>query len=350
MTEGETTGRRFGRGRGLAVLCLCALVIVRVFDPWPVEGIRLRLFDLFQQTKPRVNDRYPVTIVEIDEDSIAAHGQWPWSRELLADMVDAIGRSGARVIGFNVLFAEPDRLSPESIARSIGGSDATVREALAGLPSNDRRLADSFKRNRVVLGLASMTKATRRTAATPLPPATPIHERGTDPRRFLRSFPALLQNIDILSRESRGHGIVSLGLELDGVLRRIPAVARIEQSIFPAISIEMLRVAGDHSFIELDADAFGVSSVKVGDLSARTDANGRSWVYYSAHDQKRFVSAKSVLAGTAGEAAFRDKLVLVGATAVGLGDFTATPTGNLMAGVEVHAQFIENILAGALLH
>ena len=167
---------------------------------------------------------------------------------------------------------------------------------------------------------------------------------------FLRSYPALLRNIDVLSRQSGGRGIVSLGLERDGVLRRIPAVALIDRDIFPAISIEMLRVAGDHSFITLEAGALGISGVRVGDRLARTDGAGRSWLYYSAHDRKRFVSAKSVLAGTADEAAFRDKLVLVGATAVGLGDLTATPTGSLMAGVEVHAQLIENILAGELLH
>ena len=162
MTEGEMAGRRFGRGQGrwLAVFSLCALVIVRVMDPWPIEGLRLRLFDLFQQSKPRVNDRYPVTIVEIDEDSIDTHGQWPWSRGRLADLVDTIGRAGAMVIGFDVLFAEPDRLSPESLARSLGRSDAKVREALAHLPSNDRRLADSFKRTRVVLGLAILTSCT----------------------------------------------------------------------------------------------------------------------------------------------------------------------------------------------
>ena len=352
MAEGEIAGRRSGyrRGRWLAVFSLCALIIVRAVDPWPVEGLRLRLFDLFQQAKPRIVDRYPVTIVEIDEDSIAAHGQWPWSRGLLADLVDKIGGSGARVIGFDVLFAEPDRLSPESVARSFGRSDAGVREALARLPSNDRRLAESFKKNRVVLGLAILTKPPQRSAATPRPPATPILERGTDPRPFLRSFPALLRNIDVLSRESGGQGIVSLGLEQDGVIRRIPAVARIGGSILPAISIEMLRVAGDYTFVELEAGALGVSGVKVGDSLARTDGNGRSWLYYSPHDRKRFVSAASVLSGSVGEAAFRDKLVLVGATAVGLGDFTATPTGNLMAGVEVHAQFIENILADELLH
>ena len=352
MAEGEIKGRRFGyrRGRSLAVLSLFALVIVRMVDPWPVEGFRLRLFDLFQQTKPRINDRYPVTIVEIDEESIAAHGQWPWSRELLADMVDTIDRSGARVIGFNVLFAEPDRLSPENIARSIGSEDVALRDALLRLPSNDRRLADSFKRSRVVLGLASMTKPPKQSAAPRLPPATPVHERGTDARPYLRSFPALLRNIDILSRESRGRGIVSLDLERDGVLRRIPAVARIDRSIFPAISIEMLRVAGDHSFIELESGALGVVGVKVGNSVARTDPNGRSWLYYAPHDQRRFVSAKSVLAGTAGDDVFRDKLVLVGATAVGVGDFTSTPAGGLMAGTEVHAQLIENILAGTLLH
>lgn len=284
MTESEMASRRFEprRGRWLAVFSLCALILVRGIDPWPVEGLRLRLFDLFQQAKPRVIDRYPVTIVDIDEDSIAAHGQWPWPRGLLADLVDRIGGSGARVIGFDVLFAEPDRLSPESIARSLVGSDAAVRRALASLPSNDQRLAESFKRHRVVLGLAILTKQRDRSPVATRPPATPILERGTNPRPFLRSFPALLNNIDVLDRASAGRGIVSLDLERDGVLRRIPALVRIDEDIFPAIAIEMLRVAGDHTFIVLEAGALGISGVRVGDRLAKTDGNGRNWLYYSA--------------------------------------------------------------------
>jgi PAS domain S-box-containing protein len=350
MADGDLAGRQseHTRGRWLAVFALFVLVVVRGADPWPVEGLRLRLFDLYQQSKPRIVERYPVTIVEIDEESIAAYGQWPWPRDVLANLVDRISRSGPKVIGFDVLFAEPDRLSQESVARSLTTRDGELRRALERLPSNDRRLADSFKTNRVVLGLAILSKAAEPNATEPGPPAAPILERGTNARPFLRSYPALLRNIDVLSRESRGHGIVSLGLERDGVLRRIPVVARIGQNMFPAISVEMLRVAGGYTFVELVAGVLGVTRIKVGKFLAPTDRTGRSWIHYSGHP-KRFVSARDVLSGNVDGSLFRDKLVLVGATAVGLGDFTATPSGGLMAGVEVHAQFIENILAGALL-
>ncbi len=346
MTD-EASGRRWGRW--IAVFTLCALVILRGIDPWPVEGLRLRLFDVYQEAKPRIVDRYPVTIVDIDEDSIAAHGQWPWPRGLLADLVDEIGRSGARVIGFDVLFPEPDRLSPESIARALPRPDAVVREALARLPSNDRRLADSFKRNRVVLGLAILDKWRDPLVGGDHPQTTPILERGTNPRPFLKSFPAMLRNIDVLATASAGHGVVSLDLERDGILRRLPAVVRINKDFFPAIAIEMLRVAGDHAFITLEAGPLGISGVRIGDRLATTDSNGRNWLYYADHDRRRNVSAKSVLAGTVDESALRGKLVLIGATAVGLGDFVTTPTGGLMAGVEVHAQLIEGVLAGELL-
>src|SRR5271169_4705152 len=104
--------RKFGMARAVCTVLLLALVPLRIADPRPLEEVRLRTFDLFQVLRPREQTARPVVIVDIDEDSLKAIGQWPWPRTTVADMVTRITQLGAVVIGFDVIFAEPDRMSP----------------------------------------------------------------------------------------------------------------------------------------------------------------------------------------------------------------------------------------------
>ena len=124
-----------GFGRPAALLTLFVLMLLRVWDPPLLETLRGRIFDTYQRLYPRATSEYPVTIVDIDERSLKAVGQWPWSRVTLASLVDRLAERGAVAIGFDILFAEPDRLSPPRIAESI--SDAELKSRLAALPDND---------------------------------------------------------------------------------------------------------------------------------------------------------------------------------------------------------------------
>jgi len=140
--------------RGSCALRSCsALRRLRVADPAPVEEIRVRTFDTFQRLDPRAKlAKSPVTIVDIDEASLAKIGQWPWSRTLLADMVSDLTKLGAVAIAFDVIFAEPDRLNPDVAADSFRNLDEETRAKLRALPSNDQVFADAMRHSRVVLG------------------------------------------------------------------------------------------------------------------------------------------------------------------------------------------------------
>src|SRR6201990_1731121 len=146
--------RRFGYARLVCLALLVGFAVVRFQDPPPVEERRIRPFDIYQHIDPRVKKMRPVTIVDIDEKSLADPrlGQWPWPRTRVADMVTTLTRMGAVVIAFDVVFAEPDRLNPDNAAENFRGLDEATREKLRALPSHDRILADAFKASRVVLG------------------------------------------------------------------------------------------------------------------------------------------------------------------------------------------------------
>src|SRR5437868_10471223 len=146
--------RRFGYARLACLALLIAFAALRVLDPAPVQELRVRTFDTFQVIDPRVKTARPVTIVDIDERSLADPrlGQWPWPRTRIADIVANLTRLGAVVIAFDAVFSEPDRLNPDIAADTFRNLDEATREKLRALPSNDQILADAIRQSRVVLG------------------------------------------------------------------------------------------------------------------------------------------------------------------------------------------------------
>ncbi len=153
--------RQFGIARAVCVLLLFALVPLRVADPLPIEELRVRTFDLFQVLRPREQTIRPVVIVDIDEASLKDIGQWPWPRTIVADLVTRLREAGAVAIGFDVVFAEPDRLSPAVAAQSFHGLDEQTREKLAALPSNDAVFAEAIETaGGVVVGQSGASEAT----------------------------------------------------------------------------------------------------------------------------------------------------------------------------------------------
>lgn len=334
-------------GRPLGGLCLAALLALHLADPFP--EIRLWQFDSFQAVQPRPG-LGAVAIVDIDERSLARFGQWPWPRSLTARLVDAIAEGGPLVLGVDMLFSEPDRLSPHRILESAAGLDIdpAVRDHIARLPSNDTRLAESFGRLPTVLGMAGLPAAP---AGQPQrqPPRTASLIRGGDPYPFVWSYGGLLASIEDIAAAAAGNAALSVPPERDGVVRRVPLAIAVNGVLYPALSVEMLRVAAGGRGFVVEADASGVAGIAVADMFIPTDRDGRAWVHYGPHRPERYVSAADLLDGGLKAGAMDGMLVLLGSTAIGLGDFVATPTEGNMPGVEVHAQLLESAIAGSTL-
>ena len=146
--------RQFGVARAVCLVLLFALVPLRLADPRPLEEAAAADVRSVPGPAPAHADGYPVVIVDIDEASLKEIGQWPWPRTIVADLVTRITQLGAVAIGFDIIFAEPDRMSPAIAAASFRGIDAETRAKLDSLPSNDDVLADAIKHSRVVVGEA----------------------------------------------------------------------------------------------------------------------------------------------------------------------------------------------------
>ena len=337
----------FGVGRLVCLLLLAALVAIRIWDPSVLGAVRARTFDFYQMVHPRNAELRPAVVVDIDEQSLNTYGQWPWPRTLIADVITKLTKLGSAAIAFDIIFAEPDRMSPSVAARSFRNLDEQTRAQLEKLPSNDEVFADAIRRSRVVLGESGYYQKT--VQAGPPPVTSGFATLGPDPSPYLITFPGIIRNIPVLERAAAGHGLFTIRPELDGIQRRVPMVMKVNGAIESALTLEMLRVATQAGAIRLKTDAAGIVSVAIPGLEIPTDRNGQLWVYFAPHDTARYISVRDLLEGRVAADRVAGKLVLIGTSAVGLRDVKTTPVDPAMSGVEVHAQVLENILSNSTL-
>ena len=339
--------RRFGIARLVCLAILVGLAALRVADPFAVEELRVRTFDGFQVIEPRVKTARPVTIIDIDEKSLAKLGQWPWPRTRVADLIDRLTALGAVVIAFDIVFAEPDRLNPAVAADTIPNLEEDIRTRLRALPSNDQILADSLKRSRVVLGQSGFPYVLGEFDKSL--PVTGLAMRGEEPQPFLFEFAGLLRNVPVLEAAAAGRGLFTIRNERDGIVRRVPMLMVAQGATMPSLNFEMLRVASGSGTILTKADQAGMQSVTVGGFEVPTDRNGQVWVHFARRDPSIYVSAIDVLEGRVPPERIAQKLVLIGTSAVGLLDTKTTPVDPVMPGVEIHAQVLESVLTRTVL-
>jgi len=293
-----------------------------------VGALRDSAVDLQQRLSPRERTSAPATIVEIDERSLAAYGQWPWPRSRLAALLERIHAAQPAAVGLDLLFPEPDRYSPAALAEALPQIPPDVSGRLRALPGNDALLAGAMRGRPVVLAVAGLERIDD---GTPLP-----------------AFSSRLASIAELTRAAAGQGLIS-SASATRVVRRMPVAGRIEGTLVPALALEMFRVATRAPAFALASRPDGLLEAAVGDIRVPAQADGLAWLRFSRHDPLRYVSAAAVLEGRADPELLRSKLVLIGVTGLGLVDHVETPLGERVPGVELHAQLIEQIFDGTFL-
>ena len=340
-----------------ALLLLVLAVVLKFGEPKVLQDLQLDVFDLYQRLQPRPFQEVGVRIVDIDDESLRKLGQWPWSRARVADLVDRLTQLHVAAIGFDMVFAEPDRLSPEQIVHDLEGlvPEDDLQNALKVLPDSDKRLAEAISHAPAVLGFVLVSQET---------PDVPVEKwglgyAGDDPLLFLRAYTGAITNLPILQQAAPGNGSFNAVPDRDGNIRRVFLMFRKGDKIYPALSSELLRVAqgaGTYLIKSSGANAqesFGVQSgivsVKIGALEVPTDREGALWVHFTGPEPARFVPAWKVLDGSVDPNLLAGHIVLIGTSAAGLKDLRASPLDPAGPGVEIHAQALEQMILGETL-
>jgi len=272
-----------------AFVTLVVLTYIGLQEPYVKEILKLKSFDILIQQEEKELSK-DIGIVTIDEKSIEKYGQWPWKRDVIAEVISNLRQSGAGVIMIPILFSEEDRLGGDDILSQTLIDNGVVIAQVG---------TSQINKNSVPRGVAKI--------GNPLP--------------YLFEWDGMLGPIPKLGQNANGVGVINTAPEIDGVVRRIPLIMRIGEDTYPTMAVEVIRVATGNPSYQVKAGDGGVQAIRVpGFPIINTDPNARIWLHWN----KTF---ETISASENDFSKFNARTVIIGMTAEGLGGIIATPVG-----------------------
>ena len=276
-------------------LTLFIVTYIGLKDPQIKEVLRLKSFDLLLQSEPKEISQ-DIHVVSIDEKAIEKYGQWPWKRDVLADVVNQLREKGAGIIVIPILFSEYDRL---------GGDETFINTIYQNGVVIAQTGTNQTNKNAVPRGVAKIG----------------------DPLPWLFEWGGMLGPVKEFGEYADGVGVTNTAPEVDGVVRRIPLLMRIGEEIYPAMAIEVIRVSTGAPSYQVKTSEGGIIAMRVpGFDTIKTDANARIWLRWN----KGYITT-SIADLETSEVRLNNKTVIIGMNAEGLGGIIATPVGERYA-------------------
>ena len=319
---------------------LILLIFLKILNPSFIKSVSFLSFDLYQKVFAEKKNS-DVVIIDIDEKSLGKFGQFPWNRIVFAEILDKLNASNPKAIGFDIFFTEKDKQSPDELIKSYGLIPADIAE-LQNLKSPDDIFAEKLKESKSIIAVLgsnvpSHSNYDRKAKARFL-------SKGGEPKQFTYSYPYSIGSLEVLEKNVKGLGSISFLDQLDGIIRSLPLVVQFNKKIYPTMGLEMVRVGSKQKNIYVELNEVGIQRISARPHKIDSDPNGIIWIKFKKSDKKQYISAGDVYDGKFQTDFFKDKYVLIGASAQGLFDLVKTPLGVTIPGVEVHANVIENIL------
>ena len=291
----------------MAFITLAAITFLGLKEPQVKEILRLKAFDLLLQSETKQVSQ-DIGVITIDEKAIEKYGQWPWKRDILAEVIYKLREAEVGIIVLPILFSEEDRL----------GGDAELAEALQYGVVISQVGTTQTNKNAVPRGVAKIN----------------------DPMPWLYTWPGMLGPIPELGQNASGVGVVNTVPEVDGVVRRMPLIMRVGDETYPAMAIEVIRVAVGAPSYQIKAGEGGIIAMRVpGYPTINTDANARIWLRWN----KEYETIS--LADIDQASKFKGRTVIVTPTAEGLNSIVATPLGEKYM-YEITANALQTVLDG----
>ena len=332
------------------LLALGSVLALTVANPAPLRGLRNATFDQFQRWHPRAYDHPQVRIVDIDDESLHRFGQWPWSRERVAQLLMEIQKLQPASTAVDIMFTEPERSAGQPADAEAVTSAARPSQAAATAP--DAALARALAAGKVAIGFAMAPPRAQGASAPVLDDALQLKAgvvvAGGDPAAFVTGFQASVSNLPELQAGAAGQGAMTFVPDDDGIVRRVPMILSVGGQLVPSLTAEALRLEAHAAtyFVRSAGDRGGVVNVRIGERTIDTDSTGALWVHYARPHPERYIPAWQLLAHQVSAERIQGSVVLVGTSAQGLMDLRFSPRGGVMPGVEIHAQALEQILSG----
>ena len=296
------------------LILLTLLIFLKILNPAFIKSVSYLSFDLYQKifVEEKESD---VVIIDIDEQSLGKFGQFPWNRKVFAKILDQLNIHNPKAIGFDIFFTEKDKQSPEAIIKSYGLIPSDVAD-IQNLKSPDDIFSEKLKESKSIIAVLgsnvpSHSNYNRKAKARFL-------SKGGDPKNFTYSYPHSIGSLEKLEKNVKGLGSISFLDQLDGIIRSLPLIVRFDKKIYPTMGLEMIRVGSKQKNIYVELNEVGIQRISARPYKVESDPNGIIWIKYKKSNKEQFISAGDVYDGKFKSDFFKDKYVLIGASAQGL--------------------------------
>ena len=325
----------------MVIIVAAVLLGIRIDNGDTVKTLRYKTWDYFQQIHPRETISDSVTVVNITEQDLKRYGQWPWPRHIMAMLHAKIGDAGAILINYNVLFAEPDRMSGVEYLKSMPMSNE-LREQLGGvLLDTDAVFSTVLKES----GRAVILMSVKNEPGVQLPSTTPIIEKG-NVKPWLYEFEGIVSPTQKISAGVAGMGVNVTSPEPDAVVRKMPVLIRINGKIYPSMLLENVRLLNGSKRIKVIAKEHGIDEVLVSKKSGiPVNHNAEMYIHYADPEKYVQMSASEIFSNNFNENKIKGRIVVIGMDAAGLSVLKYTPHG-LTTDQMISAQALDTLLTG----
>ena len=315
------------------------LVIIKLINPPIIKKISFVNHDFYQKMFNR-GEVKSVTIVDIDEKSLAKIGQFPWRRDIYSKILDNLNQHNPSVIAFDIVFSEEDKQNPKDLLLQLQKESDEFLDVK--VTNTNQVFIDSLKRSKVVLPVIG--EPNDNFIENNSEPKLRLIVKGDDPKNFIYRYKNKITSLENLNSAAKGIGSISLLPNIDGIIRNVPILYNIDNKIWPSLALEAVRVATGQKNLLVQSDKNGIQLIKTRKNIIPSDQNGVINIKYKKFDKKNYISAVDIVNNDFDQKRIENKIILIGSSAQALFDIVKISNGKTVPGVEIHAHIIDNIL------
>jgi len=315
------------------------LIIIKFTNPTIVQKISFINYDFYQKVfnRGQVQD---VTIVDIDEKSIAKVGQFPWRRDIYSIILKNLNQHNPKAIAFDIVFSEEDKQNPKDLLLQLQKESNELIDI--EVADTNKIFVDSIKKSKIILPILGEPKDNF--VKNDSEPKVRIVTKGENPKNFIYKFKNKIISLEEISNAASGIGSISLIPNIDGIIRNVPVLYNIDNRIWPSLALETVRVATDQKNLLVKSNKNGIELIKTRKNSIPSDQNAVINIKFNKFSKENYVSAIDVINNDFDQKRIKNKIILIGSSAQALFDIVKISNGKIVPGVEIHAHIIDNIL------
>ena len=325
------------------LICLALLLIffitLKVINPPIVQKISFINYDFYQKVFNR-GEVTGVTIIDIDEKSIAKIGQFPWRRDVYSKILYNLNQYNPSAIAFDIVFSEKDKQNPKDLLIQL--QKETNKLINLEVSDTNQIFIDSLSKSKVILPI--LGEPNDSFIINNSKPKLRVLVKGNDPRDYIYKYKNKITSLEEINNAASGIGSISLIPSIDGIIRKLPILYNIDNSIWPSLALESVRIATQQKNLLVKTNDYGIELIKTRKNIIPSDQNAVINIKFRNFNKDNYISAIDVINDDFDKKRIENKIVLIGSSAQALFDIVKTADGKVVPGVQIHAHIIDNIL------